>query len=86
MQVYEQDKVQLSSLQSTTYATHWGGCTASGNSDDGVRDSCLSGLYSAGSDSLSSSESSEHKKGETNGNSGAIGKESYDGSESEEDE
>ncbi|GJS09644.1 hypothetical protein Tco_0366440 [Tanacetum coccineum] len=43
---------------------------ARGNSDDGVRDSCLSGLYSAGSDSQSTSESSEHKKGKTNGESG----------------
>ncbi|GKG56126.1 hypothetical protein Tco_0577201, partial [Tanacetum coccineum] len=59
---------------------------ASGNLDDGVRDSCLSGLYSAGSDLLSASESLKHIKGETNGNSGATGKESSDGSESEEDE
>ncbi|GKG19367.1 hypothetical protein Tco_0376466, partial [Tanacetum coccineum] len=43
-------------------------------------------LYSAGSDSLFASESSEHKKGETNGKYGAGGKESFDGSESEEDE
>nr|GFD52612.1 hypothetical protein [Tanacetum cinerariifolium] len=59
---------------------------ASVNSDDGVRDSCLSGIYSIGSDSVSTSESSEGKKGETNGNFGDIGKESSDGSESEEDE
>ncbi|GKB68333.1 hypothetical protein Tco_0929745, partial [Tanacetum coccineum] len=59
---------------------------ATKNSDDGVRDSYLSGLYSAGSDSLSASKSLEHKKGETNGNYGTRGKESSDGSESEEDE
>ncbi|GKE92891.1 hypothetical protein Tco_1573986, partial [Tanacetum coccineum] len=39
---------------------------ASGNSNDDVKDSCLLGLCSAGSDSLSASESLEHKKGETN--------------------
>nr|GEV31112.1 hypothetical protein [Tanacetum cinerariifolium] len=38
---------------------------------------------SDGSDSLSTSKSSEHKKGETNGNSDARGKESFDGSELE---
>nr|GFB55977.1 hypothetical protein [Tanacetum cinerariifolium] len=58
----------------------------SGNSYDGVRDSCLLGICSAGSDSLSASESSEHKKGKTDGYSGARGKVSFDGSESEEDE
>ncbi|GKF42136.1 hypothetical protein Tco_0125478, partial [Tanacetum coccineum] len=41
------------------------------------------GLCSAGSDSPSASESSEHKKGETNGKSGAGGKESSNRSESE---
>nr|GFD08970.1 hypothetical protein [Tanacetum cinerariifolium] len=59
---------------------------ASGNSDDGVKDSCLSGLCSACSDSLFASELIEHKKGETNGSSGATSKESSDRSESEEDE
>ncbi|GKF36034.1 hypothetical protein Tco_0112792, partial [Tanacetum coccineum] len=53
---------------------------ATGNSYDGVN------VSKVGSDSLSTSESSEHQKGETNGNSGAKGKESSDGLESEEDE
>nr|GFA80022.1 hypothetical protein [Tanacetum cinerariifolium] len=45
----------------------WARTGASGNLDDGARDSCLLGLYLAGSNSLSASELSEHKKGETNG-------------------
>nr|GEW24064.1 hypothetical protein [Tanacetum cinerariifolium] len=89
IQVYEQEKVQLSSSQSTTYAAHWvgairwtkgnsltgtGGATtgASESSYDGVRESCLSGLCSVGSNLLSAFESSVHKKGETNGNCGAT--------------
>nr|GEX06583.1 hypothetical protein [Tanacetum cinerariifolium] len=55
---------------------------ASGNSNDGVRDSCLFVLCSVGSDSLSASDSSKHKKGETNGNSGAKGSDSLSASDS----
>ncbi|GKD69223.1 hypothetical protein Tco_1323313 [Tanacetum coccineum] len=46
---------------------------------------CVQGLAHRLGLTVTPPESSEHKKGETNGKSGTGGKESFDGSESEED-